>query len=159
MKSHPAGITVQSIKLGLVVQITGCAIFLALEELWQMLRYGASSFNSSVDIEIAILIFIVGNVLAFIPTVFCSCILLWALKYEASKGKLSSGRSKVLGFLIGLMAGIGVSALGIVLTNGRVGMLENLFRIVEVVAITSTAGVWLGKRMMQFIVSIDGVTA
>jgi uncharacterized membrane protein YjgN (DUF898 family) len=155
VRSKYADVVVHSIRLGLLAQIAGCSIFLALEELWQVLKYGSSSFESRVDVEIAILIFIVGNVLAFFPTVACSYILVWVLKSEASKGRLILGKSKSLGALVGCVAGMGMSVLGIVLTNGRGGILEYLLRITEVVAITSVAGAWLGERIMRFILRSD----
>lgn len=144
-------VVLPSIRLGLFVQIAGCTLFLVIEELWQGLKHGSSSFESMIDVYIAIFIFVIANLVAVFPTVIGSYLLARVLYHFALKGKMPPERAKLLGGLLGFVIGIGFSALGIIMTNGKGGTLEYLLRVFEILIITSASGAWLGKKIAYLV--------
>ncbi|MCC6498863.1 MAG: hypothetical protein IT313_01205 [Anaerolineales bacterium] len=151
MKLKIKRLQIQSIRFGVLSAGIGCAAFVLVEQLRLIVSFGKRSFDSLVDIEVAVLIFIFGTVLSFLPTILSSSVLAIILYRETLKGDLSIPKALGWGALAGIVSGIAVSIAGFVLTLGKGSDAVYLLHAVEVIGIASASGGWTGCRLARYI--------
>lgn len=139
---------VQAVRYGVLSAVLGCAIFVFLEETRLIVRFGFDG-----DLEFAIMLFVFGSILASIATVISSCLLALSLYNQNIENRLPLSKSIILGCISGLITGIGLSVLGVILTNGRGSLTLYLWHTLEVAVIATLCGGWTGSKLASYIQS------
>jgi flagellar biosynthesis protein FliQ len=139
----------QSIRLGLVSSITGCALFVLVEQLRLTIKFG---YSGKTDIEFAILLFVVGVIFVTIPTIIASSVLAMFLHNQAGKNKLTLYNAFQAGAAIGVTTCVGISILGALLVSVRGSFAVFMLHIVEVAIISFICGGWTGKKLADYII-------
>ena len=138
----------QAIKYGIFSEVIGCAVFVIEEQTRQVLNFG---FAGKMDILFSVLVFIFGNVLAFVPVIISSSILSKILHKESLLNKLTLAKAVRHGSTVGAVTGIVIAMIGIIITNARGSPSVYLWYSVEITIIASASGAWAGKKLARHV--------
>lgn len=148
-------IQLQAIKLAVYSGVMGCAVFLLLEQTRLTIKFG---FNGMNDFKFTLLLFVFSTLLIIFPAIILGNILAVVFHNFMIKQELSKIKGAGIGSLLGAVAGIGLSLLAFILTDGRGSLTVYFWHAFEGTVISIFCGAWTGNKLTVYLQKMKALT-